>query len=68
MFIKGSITKNILISIHDAKIIETQLNDNFKNNKKPINLIGDKGYIKGDDYRNKIYNENKINEVNEDPN
>ena len=46
-------------SIHDAKIMETQINDNLKNNKKPINLIGDKGYIKGDDYRNKIYNENK---------
>ena len=48
------------MSIHDAKIMETQINDNLKNNKKPINLIGDKGYIKGDDYRNKIYNENKI--------
>ena len=47
-------------SIHDAKIMETQINDNLKNNKKPINLIGDKCYIKGDDYRNKIYNENKI--------
>ena len=56
------------MSIHDVKIMETQINDNFKNNKKPINLIGDKGYIKGDDYRNKIYNENKINEVNEVPN
>ena len=52
------------MSIHDAKIMETQINDNFKNNKKPINLIGDKDYIKGDDYRN----ENKINEVNEVPN
>ena len=31
--------------------------------KNLINLIGDKGYIKGGDYRNKIYNENKINEV-----
>ena len=38
----------------------TQINDNLKNNKKPINLIGDKGYIKGDDYRNNIYNKNKI--------
>ena len=25
--------------------METQINDNLKNNKKPINLIGDKGYI-----------------------
>jgi len=49
------------MSIHDAKIMENQINNNLKNNKKPINLIGDKGYIKGDDYRNKIYNENKIN-------
>ena len=40
--------------------METLINDNLKNNKKPINLISDKGYIKGDDYRNKIYNENKI--------
>ena len=48
------------MSIHDAKIMETQINDNFQNNKKPINLIGHKGSIKGDDYRNKIYNENKI--------
>ena len=39
--------------------METQINYNFKNNKKFVNLIGDKGYIKGDDYRNKIYNENK---------
>ena len=47
------------MSIHDAKIMETQINDYFKNNKKSINLISDKCYIKGDDYRNKIYNENK---------
>ena len=53
------------MSIHDAKIMKTQINDNLKNNKKPINLIGDKCYIKGDDYRNNIYNEN--NEVNEFP-
>jgi len=39
--------------------METQINDNFKNNKIPINLIDDKSYIKGDDYRNKIYNKNK---------
>jgi len=40
--------------------METLINDNLKNNKKPINLIGDKGYIKGDNYMNKIYYENKI--------
>ena len=28
-------------------IMETQINDNFKNNKKSINLISDKDYIKG---------------------
>ena len=39
--------------------MKTQINDNFKNNNKPIYLIGDKGYIKGNYYRNKIYNENK---------
>jgi len=33
------------MSIHDAKIMETQINDNLKNNKKSINLIGDKGYF-----------------------
>ena len=27
------------MSIHDAKNKETQINDNFKNNKKPINLL-----------------------------
>ena len=49
--------------------METQINYNFNNNNKnPINLIDDKGYIKGNNYRNKIYNENKINEVNEVPN
>ena len=32
---------------HDAKIMETQINDNFKNNKKPINLISDKVILKG---------------------
>ena len=47
------------MSIHNAKIMEKQINNNLKNNKKPINLIDDKGYIKGDDYMNKIYNENK---------
>jgi len=41
--------------MHDAKIMETQINNNFKNNKKLINLIGDKW----DNYRNKIYNKNK---------
>ena len=25
--------------------METLINDNLKNNKKPINLISDKGYI-----------------------
>ena len=40
--------------------METLINDNLKNNKKPINLIGDKGYIKWDNYMNKIYYENKI--------
>jgi len=45
--------------IHDAKIMKTHINNNLKNNKKPINLIGDKCYIKRNDYRNKIYNENK---------
>jgi len=50
------------MSIHDAKIMETKINDNFKNNKKPINLIGNKGYIKENNYRNKIYNENVLNE------
>ena len=48
------------MSIHDAKIIETQINNNLKNNKKSINLIGDKNYIKANNYRNEIYNENKI--------
>ena len=47
------------MAIHDAKITETQINYNFKNNKKSINLISDNGYIKKNDYRNKIYNENK---------
>ena len=46
------------MSIQDAKNMETQITDNLKNNKKP-NLIVDKGYIKGDNCRNKIYNENK---------
>ena len=27
------------MSIYDAKIMETQINDNFKNNNKSINLI-----------------------------
>ena len=49
----------IIFSIHDAKIMKTQINNNFKNKKKLINLIGDKYYIKGTYYRNKIYNENK---------
>ena len=43
------------MSIHDATIMETQINNNFKNNKKLINLIDDKW----DNYRNKIYNKNK---------
>ena len=34
------------MSIHDAKIMETQINDNFKNNKNPINLIGIKVILK----------------------
>ena len=34
---------------------------NMPNNKKSINLIGNKSYIKENDYINKIYNE--INKV-----
>ena len=49
------------MSIHNAKIMETQINDNLKNNKKPINLIGNKGYIKGDNIGIKFIM--KINEV-----
>ena len=36
------------MSIHDAKIIETQINDNFKK-------FNNKGYIKEDDYRKFFY-------------
>jgi len=32
--------------------MKTQINNNLKNNKKSINLIGNKGYIKENDYRN----------------
>ena len=30
---------DLIRSIYDAKIIETQINDNLKNNKNPINLF-----------------------------
>jgi len=54
------------MSIHDVKIMKTQINDNLKNNKKSINLIGDKGYIEGGIIGIKFII--KINEVNEVPN
>jgi hypothetical protein len=47
-------------SIHDAKIMESMIIYNFKNNKKEINLIGDKGYIKNPEYIKSIKNNNNI--------
>ena len=50
-------------SIHDAKITEKIVDTYFKNNKKQVNIIGDKGYIKNQSYCefiNKNYNINLI--------
>ena len=41
-------------SVHDAKIMENIINNNFNNNKKKINLVGDKGYIKNENYIKQI--------------
>ena len=34
------------MTIYDTKIMKTQINDNLKNNKNPINLIGIKVILK----------------------
>jgi hypothetical protein len=45
-------------SIHDAKILETIINDKLYNNYKYLNIIGDKGYIKNAEYINYIQSKN----------
>ena len=37
-------------SIHDAKIMETVINDKITNTKNPYNLVADKRYIKNNNY------------------
>ena len=45
-------------SIHNAKILETIINDKLYNNYKYLNIIGDKGYIKNAEYINYIQSKN----------
>ena len=45
-------------SIHDAKILETIINDKLYNNYTFLNIIGDKGYIKNAEYMNYIKSKN----------
>ena len=47
-------------SIHDAKIMETIINSKLNDNIKPLNIVGDKGYIKNHTYVDKIKDENNI--------
>ena len=47
-------------SIHDAKIMETIINSKLNDNIKPLNIVGDKGYIKNYKYVDKIKDENNI--------
>ena len=47
-------------SIHDAKIMETVINNKLNNNKHNFNLVGDKGYIKNKDYVNTLKDTNII--------
>ena len=47
-------------SMHDAKIMEDIINNNFNNNKKKINLVGDKGYIKNENYVKRIKDAHNI--------
>ena len=41
-------------SIHDAKIMETVINDKITNTKNPYNLVADKGYIKNNSTEEKL--------------
>lgn len=41
-------------SIHDAKLMENIITNKLKANKMPLNIIGDKGYIKNCEYINTI--------------
>ena len=47
-------------SVHDAKIMENIINNNFNNNKQKINLVGDKGYIKNENYIKQIKDKHNI--------
>ena len=47
-------------SIHDAKIMENIIATKLNNNKHAFNLVGDKGYIKNNNYVNYIKDNNNI--------
>jgi hypothetical protein len=47
-------------SVHDAKIMERIINTKLNNNKHIFNLVGDKGYIKNNNYIDNIKNNNNI--------
>ena len=48
-------------SIHDAKLMENIITNKLKENKMPLNIIGDKGYIKNCEYINTIKDAYNIN-------
>jgi len=47
-------------SVHDAKIMETIISNKLRYNKKIFNLVGDKGYIKNEQYIDTIKKSNNI--------
>jgi len=47
-------------SIHDAKIMESIITNKLNNNKKLLNLVADKGYIKNEQYIKTLKDNNNI--------